>query len=252
MKKILWVLLLCLLLCGCQGDDIESKGEIVIGSDRFEPFSYSDNGEMKGIDVEIAREAFKRMGYTPVFKLIEWQKKDEHLRRGEIDCIWGCFSMNGREDLYDWVGPYVYSRQVIAVKSDSDIYTLDDLKDKIVAVQATSKAEQTFLSNDELKHVRYLYTFSTINEVFTCLSRDYVDAIAGHEAALKTLIKDNDDYRYLDESILVSKVGIAFKKGYDEEFLNLLTKTLGDMLSDGTIKRIVETYGFDKRMLEDE
>lgn len=250
MKKIVWVLLLCLLLCGCQGNDIESKGDIVIGSDQFEPFSYFDNGEMKGIDVELAREAFKRMGYTPVFKQIEWQKKDEYLNRGDIDCIWGCFSMNGREDLYDWVGPYVYSRQVIAVKSDSDIYTLTDLKDKIVAVQATGKAEQAFLSNDELKHVRYLYTFSTMNEVFTCLSRGYVDAIAGHEASLKTLI--NDDCRCLDESIMVSKVGIAFKKGYDEDFLSLLTKTLGDMLSDGTIKRIVEAYGFDEGMIIDE
>lgn len=95
MRKFVTVVLLLLILCGCTSVKNEtSKGEIVIGSDQFEPFSYIDNGEMRGIDVDIAKEAFSRMGYTPVFKYIEWQKKDEYLRKGEIDCLWGGFSMN--------------------------------------------------------------------------------------------------------------------------------------------------------------
>ena len=42
--------------------------------------------------------------------------------------------MEGRLNDYKWAGPYIASRQVIAVNNDSDIYTLDDLKDKNVAV----------------------------------------------------------------------------------------------------------------------
>ena len=114
MRKFVAVVLSLLILCGCSSfkKDV-SKGEIVIGSDRFEPFSYLENGEMRGIDVDIAKEAFKRMGYTPIFKQIEWQKKDEYLRKGEIDCLWGGFSMNDREELYAWVGPYLFSNQSV-------------------------------------------------------------------------------------------------------------------------------------------
>ena len=251
MRKFVTVVLLLLMLCGCSSfkKDV-SKGEIVIGSDQFEPFSYIDNGEMRGIDVDIAKEAFSRMGYTPVFKQIEWQKKDEYLRKGEIDCLWGGFSMNDREELYAWVGPYLFSDQSVMVKSDSDIYSLADLKDKIVAVQATSKAEWAFEHNEELNDLRYLYTFSTIGEVLNSLQRGYADAIAGHALALKTLVRGSDKYRFLDESILTSKLGVAFKKSYDQSFLTLLTNTLHEMRDDGTIKSIIDKYTSDE-MMED-
>lgn len=251
MRKFVTVVLLLLILCGCTSVKKEtSKGEIVIGSDQFEPFSYIDNGEMRGIDVDIAKEAFSRMGYTPVFKYIEWQKKNEYLRKGEVDCLWGGFSMNGREDDYAWVGPYLFSDQVVMVKEDSDIYSLADLKNKIVAVQATSKAEWAFAHNEELDGIRYLYTFSTITEVFNSLQRGYADAIAGHGLALKTLVNGSDKYRFLDESIMTSKLGIAFKKGYDQSFLTLLSNTLNEMRDDGTIKSIIDKYTSEE-MMED-
>jgi len=243
MRKFVTVVLVLFILCGCTAVKKDnSNGEIVIGSDQFEPFSYIDNGEMKGIDVDIAKEALSRMGYTPVFKQIEWQKKDEYLRSGEIDCIWGCFSMDDREDLYAWVGPYLFSNQSVMVKEDSDIYSLADLKNKIVGVQATSKAEWAFENNNQLDDIRYLYTFSTINEVFISLQRAYVDAVAGHELALRALIRGSDDYRFLDENVLTSKLGVAFKKDYDQSFLTLLANTLHEMRNDGTIKKIVDSY----------
>ena len=246
MRKFVTFVLVLSILCGCTAVKKDnSNGDIVIGSDQFKPFSYIDNGEMKGIDVDIAKEALSRMGYTPVFKQIEWQKKDEYLRSGEIDCIWGCFSMDDREDLYAWVGPYLFSNQSVMVKEDSDIYSLADLKNKIVGVQATSKAEWAFENNEELSDIRYLYTFSTINEVFISLQRAYVDAVAGHELALRALIRGSDDYRFLDENVLTSKLGVAFKKDYDQSFLTLLANTLHEMRNDGTIKRIVDSYTSD-------
>ena len=246
MRKFATVVLVLLILCGCSSFEQDvSKGEIFIGSDQFEPFSYIDNGEMRGIDVDIAKEALSRMGYTPVFKQIDWQKKDEYLRKGEIDCLWGGFSMNDREELYAWVGPYLFSNQSVVVKEDSDIYSLADLKNKIVVVQATSKAEWAFENNDQLDDIRYLYTFSTINEVFISLQRAYVDAVAGHELALRALIRGSDDYRFLDENVLTSKLGVAFKKDYDQSFLTLLANTLHEMRNDGTIKRIVDSYTSD-------
>ena len=38
--------------------------------------------------------------------------------------------MDGREQLYRWVGPYMVSRQVVAVNADSSIETLADLAGK--------------------------------------------------------------------------------------------------------------------------
>lgn len=59
------------------------------------------------------------MGYQAVFTTIDWEQKKTLLDSGEIDCIWGCFSMDGREQDYQWAGPYMVSRQVIAVNAQA-------------------------------------------------------------------------------------------------------------------------------------
>lgn len=93
--------------------------------DYFEPYSYqASNGEYKGIDVELTKEAFQRLGYQPKFENIVWEDKDELLADGTIDCLWSSYSMNGREDKYQWAGPYLYSRQMVAVRKESEINTI--------------------------------------------------------------------------------------------------------------------------------
>lgn len=56
--------------------------------------------------------------------------------------------MTGREKEYNWAGPYMKSHQVVAVNEDSDIKSLKDLKDKVIAVQNTTKPEDIIRSRD--------------------------------------------------------------------------------------------------------
>lgn len=79
--------------------------ELTVGSDNYPPFIYLNNDSTPtGIDVDIATEAFARMGYAVRFEIIDWEQKTNLVESGAIDCIWGCFSMDGREQLYRWVG----------------------------------------------------------------------------------------------------------------------------------------------------
>ena len=88
--------------------------------------------------------------------------------------------------------------------------------------------------------------FSTTNELYAALRKDYVDAIAGHEAMLGSLVRDGEDaYRMLDESIYTSELGIAFKKGTHEEVAQELTETLEEMRNEGITEEIVKKYGLD-------
>lgn len=153
------------LFVGCAQDNsyssINDLPVIVIGSDEYEPYNFSDkNGNPAGIDVEIATEAFARMGYKAAFKNIVWDEKDKYLADGEVDCLWGCFSMNGRENMYKWAGPYMNSRQAVAVRADSDIYKLSDLAGKRVAVQSSSKPEELLSDKSNgMPQVGNLYCF---------------------------------------------------------------------------------------------
>ena len=114
-------------LIGCS-ESVHQKKEkkkptITLGSDSYPPYNYlNEDGIPTGIDVDLATEAFERMGYQVEVVQINWEKKKELVESGEIDCIMGCFSMEGRLDEYRWAGPYISSRQVVAVNENSDIY----------------------------------------------------------------------------------------------------------------------------------
>ena len=246
------VMMAAVLLSACRTEDktaVSSEKTIVIGYDPFDPYTYQDvNGDMAGIDVEIARQAFDRLGYEPVFKLINWEDKDIYLADGTVDCLWACFTMTDREDKYQWAGPYMYSRQMVAVRDDSDIYELSGLAGKRIAVQATGKAEMAFLNAADygLPEMERVFSLSTTDEMYAILRKGYVDAIAGHEGMLGKIVNDGTNtYRMLEESIYVSELGVAFEKGTHEELARELTEILEAMKADGSIGQIAEKYGMD-------
>lgn len=90
------------LLCGCtaaedmQEHRTETPITIKVGSDNYPPFNYTDeNGNPAGVDVDLAKESFGRLGYAVSFVGIDWEEKKKLVEHGDIDCIWGCFSLMG-------------------------------------------------------------------------------------------------------------------------------------------------------------
>lgn len=241
------------VLCGCRDNQYDVNAnegvqlkEIIIGSDIQPPFNYVDSdGNPTGIDVELATEAFRRMGYKAVFVNINWDDKQELLSSHTIDCIWGSFSMNGREDKYRWAGPYMKSRIVIAVNKDSNIYTIEDLWDKTVAVQAASKPEEMFLNMEDsrIPRIRSLLSMKNRELTYPMLSKGYADALAVNEVIINQYMKDyNMQFRILDEALDTVGLGVAFDKNDKRDIDRRLTDILINMRDDGTEKEILEKY----------
>ena len=235
-------------LTACGGTDAKNSDlpQILIGSDTYPPYIYLNNdGTPAGIDVEIATEAFRRMGYAARFEVIDWEQKTALVESGAIDCIWGCFSMQGGEMLYRWAGPYMVSRQVVAVNADSSIQSLSDLAGKTVMVQSTSKPEGIFLSGSDPRIPQTVEVFSIEDRSvqYAMLACGYVDAIAAHETAILQYMKDsNAAFRILEEPLLVTGLGVAFAKNDSRGLDHQLNDTFAQMREDGTLERIVGKY----------
>lgn len=255
-KKIaaFFAMLACmfLLMSGCAKNESAQKADksvkpvIVVGSDNFPPYNYEDaNGQPTGIDVDLAKEAFARMGYRPVFSVIDWEDKKELVESGEIDCIWGSFSIDGREDQYRWSAPYMVSRQVVAVRKDSNIDTLSDLAGKRVAVQSTTKPEEIFVSHADprIPELREVFSLQNRELIYPFLSKGYVDAIAAHETAILQYMADYGlEYRILDEPLLTVGLGVAFAKADTRGLERALSDVFAQMRADGTMERIIGKY----------
>lgn len=246
---------LCLLsglLSGCAapaGSDSPNEDAlpvITVGSDNYPPFNYQDtSGHPTGIDVDLAVEAFRRMGYRAQFVTIDWEEKKNLVESGTIDCIWGGFSINGREDQYLWTQPYMYSRQVVAVRKDSGIYSLSDLAGKCIAVQSTTKPEELFLSHTDPRIPAPDEVFSLQNRelLYPYLSKGYADAIAAHETAILQCMADYGlELRILDEPLLAVGLGVAFARSDDRGLAQELSRTFSQMRDDGTTQQILGKY----------
>lgn len=241
------------LLGGCSRKESSEAGStqrglptIMVGVDKYPPFNYTGtDGKPTGIDIELAQEAFHRMGYEPEFLTINWERKKTLLENGAIDCIWSSFTIDGREDEYQWAGPYMLSRQVVAVRVDSDIYTLADLADKTLVVQSTTKPEQLFESHTDprLPQLRALISLQDRDLIYTTLMKGYADALAAHETAIRQFMKDYGvQYRILEEPLQAVGLGVAFDKEDKRGLAQRLDQTFREMLADGTTRSIVGRY----------
>ena len=176
---------------------------------------------------------------------IDWEQKKQLVDSGEIDCIWGCFSMQGRENDYKWAGPYMISRQVVAVAEDSKIYTLQDLEDKTIAVQVTTKPEGILLRHEDARipQVRNVLSLQNRELIYTMLDKGYVDAIAAHETSILQYMSDyKESYRILEEPLLVVGLGAAFSLNDDRGIEQELSVVMDEMRADGTTEQIISKY----------
>ena len=242
--------ILAVTLTGCKNTDSSKKETekpvITLGSDNYPPYNYlNEDGVPTGIDVELATEAFKRMGYQVEVVQINWEKKKELVESGEIDCIMGCFSMEGRLDDYRWAGPYIASRQVVAVNENSDIYKLSDLEGKNLAVQSTTKPEGIFLkrTDERIPKLGNLISLGHRELIYTFLGKGYVDAVGAHEESVVQYMKDYDtSFRILEEPLMVVGIGVAFAKDDDRGICEQMNQMLEEMRQDGTSLKIIEKY----------
>ena len=258
MKKLLPVALLCAVAvaftAGCSKSS-SGADTFTVGFDaEFPPYGYKDGDTYKGFDLDLAREVCARKGWTFVARPIDWDAKDMELKSGSIDCIWNGFTIQGREDSYEWTPAYVDNSQVVIVKVDSPIAKLADLAGKKVAVQ-TDTPVQKALQNEDGDKVELGKTFGSIivvpsyNNAIMELEAGAVDAIALDIGVAKQKMADKaDKFKMLDEIIMTETYGIGFKKG-NVALKNEVEASLKEIFADGTGAKIAEAYGIEPAAL---
>lgn len=93
---VLIVGILATTLTGCRKTNISkvemNKPVVTLGSDSYPPYNYlNEDGIPTGIDVELATEAFRRMGYQVEVIQINWEKKKNWWRVGRLTVLWVAF-----------------------------------------------------------------------------------------------------------------------------------------------------------------
>lgn len=274
-KKLIALLVCAFALClgmfalvGCSGGSGSSDASassdqktLIVGFDaEYPPYGYmvtdggegyvaSDGNTYTGFDLDMAAEVCERNGWEFVVEPINWDSKDALLGSGTINCIWNGFTMEGREGQYAFSDPYMENAQVVVVKADSDIASLDDLAGKNVITQADSAAYDLLSDGGDNADLAATFakfeTISDYNNAFMQLEAGAVDAVVCDlSVAISHINAKPDAYKQLDEQLNIEHYAAGFAAD-DTETADAVTATLKEMYADGTIDAIAKKYGDD-------
>ena len=124
------------LVAGCGGQDKKAADQkmpdkIVIGlDDNFPPMGFrNEGGELVGFDIDLAKEAAKRLGVEVEFKPIDWDSKEAALQSKQVDLLWnGLTITKDRSEKIAFSKPYMKNAQLLVVRADSPITDLHQAK----------------------------------------------------------------------------------------------------------------------------
>ena len=250
MKKFFTLLMILLVaICAGCGDGAKEPQKIVIGlDDGFAPMGFRDaQGNIVGFDVDLAKEAARRMDVAIEFKPISWNNKKLEITSGKIDMIWnGCDIMEEYKEYMIFSKPYMDNRQILLVrKGDTQgIHAEADLAGKVVATQAGSNSEDYIDSNPKLRDsFAKFITYNNVKEGFEFLSAGKFNVMIVDEIAARyEIMKNPDAFEIIEVTIgPVTEFGIGFRKD-DVELRDRVQKVFDEMIKDGTAKKISEQW----------
>ncbi|WP_353233583.1 amino acid ABC transporter substrate-binding protein [Diaphorobacter ruginosibacter] len=267
MKKIAAVVLLALgaALVGCSKNETPAPSaaapepapaavtKIIVGlDDNFPPMGFRDEkNELVGFDIDMAREAAKRMGVEAQFKPIDWSAKEAELSGKRVDALWnGLTITDERKEKIAFTAPYMENHQIIVVAAPSAIQNKADMAGKVVGAQEGSSAVDAVKKEDAVfKSFKEFKTFGDNVTALMDLSAGRLEAVVVDEVVGRYYVaKKPEEYRVLDENFGTEEYGVGVRKD-DTALLEKLDKAMADMKADGTSARIA-TQWFGKDIIK--
>ncbi len=208
------------------------------GSGGYPPFNFiTEDGDVDGFDVDIAREIAKRMELTLDYKTTAWDGIIEGLRASRYDGVLGSMGITEeRKKIVNFSTPYYYSGPQLIVRKNSGITGPEELdSSKTIALVTGTTFEQ-----DAEKLGVKIRLYEDDNQTLMELINGRVDAvltdrIVGLNAIAK--LKGGDQLELAGSVLRVEEMGIALNKK-DSELLDTINKLLADIRADGTMKAI--------------
>ena len=234
MKRLGLIIFIMILMCGCSKKD---ENQLVMVTEAgFAPYEYYENGEVVGVDVDIAREIAKYLGKTLVVKDIAFDSIINEVKTGKADFGAACISYSDdRAKNVDFSINYAVSKQVVIVNNNSSITNVNEISNKKIAVQLGSIADtfvtEKYKSANVVRQKKYLAAIED-------LKTGKVDCVVMDELPAKEIVSKNEGIKILDGSLTNDSYGMVVKKG-NKELLDAINMVLQNLKDEGKIDEFI-------------
>ena len=259
MKKIMLAALVAaavLSMTGCKKTDkkaggdavasLKERGVFVLGlDDSFPPLGFrSEDNEIVGYDIDLAKEVAKRLGVDFRAQPIDWDAKEMELETGKIDCVWNGFTITEeRKNALSFTEAYLNNDQVLVVREDSGINSLADAAGKIIGIQSGSSAQEAVDDNAAFassiaKTIMFKDNITALND----LDIGGVDGVVMDSVVANySIAQTRKPFKVINESLANEGYGVGFRKN-EPELRDAVWNILKEMQKDGTVTAISQKW----------
>ena len=250
MKKLFAVLLSAMLLlamaaCGEQSqtpDDTQEPAVLHMATEgTFPPYEYYDNGQLVGIDIEVAGAIAEKLGMKLETTDIAFESIIPGVQAGKYDIgMAGVTVSEERLQQVNFSDSYATGVQVVIVKEGGKVQSLDDMADAIIGTQSGTTGFIYASGDFGDDHVK---SFTKTTDAVEALKNGQVDCVLLDNAPAEALVEANPDagLSILETAYTVEDYAIAINKE-NTDLQAKINAALAELVADGTLQSIIDKY----------
>ena len=241
-------------LVGCGGGEApatEEGGEaaaeklVMATNATFPPYEYYESSDIVGIDVEIGAAIAEKLGMGFEVQDMEFDSIVPAVSSGKAD--FGMAGMTVTEERLqsvDFSDTYATGVQVVIVKEDSDITSVDDLfaegASHKIGVQTGTTGDLYTTDDIEGAGLGTVERFPKGADAVLAVTQGKIDCVVIDNEPAKQFVEANEGLKILDTEYAVEDYAIALAK--DSELTEKVNTALQELIADGTVQGIIDKY----------
>jgi polar amino acid transport system substrate-binding protein len=217
---------------------------------QYPPYQYEENGQIKGMVVEIVKEVFRRMQQPVNIRLMPWARSIKMIETGTADAIFTTYKTAEREVFADY-SKVVLMPQTVAlfVLKDADIKFDGDLQ-KLASYSfgVVNKVSYGDVFDNAVKNnlIKAPDTTNTGEQNIDKLLAKRFDILVSNRYGALNILKHKDamdKVRELTPEVQAIPSYIAFSKKRNlDSVREKFDKILLEIKKDGTYEKIIHEY----------
>ncbi len=229
-------------------DEDNNKVYTIVADNAFAPFDFMDakTTEYTGIDVDLLAAIAEDQGFQYKLDNCGWDAALSRLGAGQADgMIAGMTITEDRQKSYNFSDPYFENGQIMIVKGDSTIASLEDLKGKTVATK-TGTMSEAYAASIADEYGFKVVSYKDSPTVYTAVINGNDAAGFEDAAVINYQITAQDlDLKTVGDMVNIGQYGFAVLKGKNPELIEMFNAGLANIQKNGIYYEILAKYGIE-------
>lgn len=205
----------------------------------FPPYEYYEGDDIIGIDADIARAIADKLGLELKIEDMEFDSIITAVQTGKADIgLAGITVTEDRKRSVNFSDSYATGIQVVIVREDSGIESIDDLDGKMIGVQLMTTGD--IYATDDYGE-EFVEQYNKGADAVMSLVQGKINAVIIDNEPAKNFVKANEGLKILDTEYTTEDYAACINKENDA-LLEAVNGAIAELKEDGTLQKIVDQY----------